>query len=152
MSLLPCARGSDFLKMNSEVEKESSGFEISRQDDGFASPKFDGMEILTGHQGFPESGKTTPLKDIVPGYTDNDNQTCGASDQIEGHLRRHEFTHKKEKRLNCSVCGDGFRSKSGLHNHEKKHSEGNQSACALCDPPFGLVEDLEEHLKWHIQG
>ncbi|CAG0907312.1 unnamed protein product, partial [Cyprideis torosa] len=84
MSALSCARGSDFLRMNSEVEKEPSGVEIPRPDDGFALPKFDGMEISTGHHGFPDSGKTTPLKDIVPGYTENDNQTGGASDRIEG--------------------------------------------------------------------
>ncbi|CAG0901660.1 unnamed protein product [Cyprideis torosa] len=267
---LSCPVRGAFLKMNSEVEKEPSGVEIQREDVGFALPKFDGMEVLAEHHEFAESGETAAPTDTVPGYTDNDNQTGDASDQIEvsedegtvrkgknsrGHcqrkkrftcavcgkslstkrnlqshkfthtgqkpfacriclksfaqssvlarhslqpreqptkarihpqkrealpllgwwkcipkqvgtycsvcgkafnqesnLRRHEFTHKKEKRFHCSVGGNVFRSKSGLKDRENKHSEGNQSVCALCDQPFPLVEDLEKHLKWHIQS
>ncbi|CAG0880910.1 unnamed protein product [Cyprideis torosa] len=254
--------------MNAEVEKEPSDFEVPRADDGYALSKFDGIEALTDHNEFSESGETGPLTEIVPGSMDKKNQTSVASDQIEvsededtvrkgknsrGHsqqkkrftcavcgkslstkqhlqchelthtgekpfacktcgksfarkhhlsthklthtgekpfacricgrsfalssslsshklthtgekppficsvcwkgfnrlsnLRRHEFTHKKEKRFHCSFGGDGSRSKAGVHSHEKKHSEGIHSTCALCDQPFGLVEDLEKHLK-----
>ncbi|CAG0882120.1 unnamed protein product [Cyprideis torosa] len=73
----------------------------------------------------------------------------------QGTLQNHEFTHKKEKRFHCSVCGKGFRNKVGLEGHKKKHSEGTedeQSVCALCGEPFRLVEDLQKHLNEHIQG
>ncbi|CAG0903266.1 unnamed protein product, partial [Cyprideis torosa] len=69
--------------MNAEVEKEPSGVEIQGADYGFALPKFDGMEVLADHHEFAESGETAAPTDTVPGYTENDNQTGDASDQIE---------------------------------------------------------------------
>ncbi|CAG0895617.1 unnamed protein product [Cyprideis torosa] len=69
--------------MNSEVEKEPSGFEILREDDGYAIAKFDGIEVLNDHKESTESSETAPLMDIVPGSMDNKNQTSVASDQIE---------------------------------------------------------------------
>ncbi|CAG0900066.1 unnamed protein product [Cyprideis torosa] len=74
--------------MNSEVEKEPSGFEILGEDDGYALPKFDGIEVLTDHKESTESGETAPLTDIVPGSMDNKNQTSVASDQIEPSTNR----------------------------------------------------------------
>ncbi|CAG0901592.1 unnamed protein product [Cyprideis torosa] len=141
MSLLPCARGSDFLRMNSAVEKEPSGVEIRRPDDGFALPKFDGMEILTGHQGFPESGKTMPLADIiVPGYTKNDNETGGASDQIEGSedegtvlKGKNSRGHcKQKKRFTCGVCDKSLSTKQNLQSHEFTHTGQKPFACRIC--------------------
>ncbi|CAG0909800.1 unnamed protein product, partial [Cyprideis torosa] len=69
--------------MNSEVEKEASGFEMLREDDGYALAKFDGIEVLTDHKESTESGETAPLTDIVSGSMDNRNKTSVASDQIE---------------------------------------------------------------------
>ncbi|CAG0887053.1 unnamed protein product [Cyprideis torosa] len=150
--------------MNALIEKEPSGFEAPKAGDGYAVSKFDGMEFSSAdHHQRPELGEAAPLTDVALRFKDNNNRT----DQIEvsddegterqekntrafkrqSHLRTHEFTHKKEKRFHCSVCGNGFRSKSRLQYHEKKHSEGNQATCALCDQPFRLVEDLEKHLK-----
>ncbi|CAG0901925.1 unnamed protein product [Cyprideis torosa] len=67
--------------MNSEIEKDPSGIEIPRTDDGYALPKFDSDEMLTDQNEFPESGETLPLTDFVPGSTDNNNQTSGARAQ-----------------------------------------------------------------------
>ncbi|CAG0902681.1 unnamed protein product, partial [Cyprideis torosa] len=169
ISALSCARGSDFLKMNSEVEKEPSGFEIFGEDDGFALPKFDGMEILTGHQGFPESGKTTPLKDIVPGYTENDNQTGGASDQIEvsvdggtvrkrknsrghcqrQHLKSHEFNHTGQKPFACRICGKSFAQSSDLFRHKLMHTGEKPFACRICGRSFARSSHLSMHKLMH---
>ncbi|CAG0903729.1 unnamed protein product [Cyprideis torosa] len=71
--------------MNSEIGKEPSGIEIPRADVEYALPKFDANEILTDQNEFPESWETPLLTDFVPGSTDNNNQTSGARapDQIE---------------------------------------------------------------------
>ncbi|CAG0895618.1 unnamed protein product [Cyprideis torosa] len=157
ISALSCARGSDFLKMNSEVEKEPSGFEISGEDDGFALPKFDGMEILTGHQGFPESGKTTPLRHIVPGYTENDNQTGGASDQMEvsedgSTVRKGKNSRghcKQKKRFTCAVCGKSLTTKRRLQSHEFTHTGEKQFACRICGKSFADKYHLTTHKLFH---
>ncbi|CAG0901082.1 unnamed protein product, partial [Cyprideis torosa] len=157
MSVLPCAQGSDFLRMNSEVEKEPSGFEIPRPDDGFALPKFDGMEILTGHQGFPESGKTTPLKDIVPRYTENDNQTGGPSDQIEvsedgGTVRKRKNSRghcKQKKRFTCGVCGKSLSTKQSLQFHEFTHTGEKHFACRIYGKSFAQSSVLSRHTLTH---
>ncbi|CAG0879953.1 unnamed protein product [Cyprideis torosa] len=132
--------------MNALIEKEPSGFEAPRPDDGYALSKFDGMEFsLADHHQRPELGETAPLTDVALRFKDNNSRTGGAPDQIE--VSDEEGTERKEKNTR-----DGFRSKWGLRCHQKKHSEGNQSACALCDQPFRLLEDLEKHLKWHIHS
>ncbi|CAG0909461.1 unnamed protein product, partial [Cyprideis torosa] len=69
--------------MNSETEKEPSGLELSEADDGCALPKFDGIEVLSDHKEFQESGETAPLKDAVPGSNHNSSQTGDAPDHVE---------------------------------------------------------------------
>ncbi|CAG0909278.1 unnamed protein product, partial [Cyprideis torosa] len=69
--------------MNSEVEKEPSDFEVPRADDGYALPKFDGVEVLNDHHEFSESGETVPRTDVLPRCMDNDNKTSGLPDQME---------------------------------------------------------------------
>ncbi|CAG0900064.1 unnamed protein product [Cyprideis torosa] len=69
--------------MNSEVEKEPSDFEVPRADDGYALPKFDGVEVSNDHHEFSESGETVPRTDVLPRCMYNKKQTGGAPDQIE---------------------------------------------------------------------
>ncbi|CAG0901776.1 unnamed protein product [Cyprideis torosa] len=92
--------------MNSEVEKEPSGFEILREDDGYALPKSDGIEVLADHKGSTESGETAPLTDIVPGSMDTKNQTSVASDQIEPSTNRATsgVTNSSTKKRSASIA------------------------------------------------
>ncbi|CAG0906675.1 unnamed protein product, partial [Cyprideis torosa] len=143
--------------MNSEVEKEHSGFEILREDDGYALPKFDGIEVLTDHKGSTESGQTAPLTNIVPGSMDSKNQTSLASDQIEvsedeGTVRKGKISRghsQQKKRFTCGVCGKSLSSKQNLQTHEFTHTGDKPFACRICGRSFAQSNDLSRHKLTH---
>ncbi|CAG0882994.1 unnamed protein product, partial [Cyprideis torosa] len=154
---LSCPVRGAFLKMNSEVEKEPSGVEIQGADDGFAFPKFDGMEVLADHHEFAESGETAAPTDTVPGYTENDNQTGDASDQIEvsedgGTVRKGKNSRchcQREKRFTCGVCGKSLSTNQKLESHEFTHTGEKPFACRICGKPFAQSGTLSKHKLIH---
>ncbi|CAG0903844.1 unnamed protein product [Cyprideis torosa] len=85
--------------MNSETEKEPSGLELSEADDGCTLPKFDGIEVLSDHNEFQESGETAPEKD--PGSTHNSSQTGDAPDHVEVSEGEGTVRRGKNSRDHC---------------------------------------------------
>ncbi|CAG0882068.1 unnamed protein product, partial [Cyprideis torosa] len=150
---LSCPVRGAFLKMNSEVEKEPSGVEIQGADDGFALPRFDGMEVLADHHEFAESGEIAAPTDSVPGHTDNDNQTGDASDQIEvsedgGTVRKGKNSIdncQQKKRFSCAVCGKSLSTKQSLQFHEFTHTGEKHFACRICGKPFAHSSAIARH-------
>ncbi|CAG0902000.1 unnamed protein product [Cyprideis torosa] len=161
--------------MNSEVEKEHSAFEILGEDDGYALPKFDGIEVLTDHKESTESGQTAPLTNIVPGSMENKNQTSVASDPIEWkkrftcgvcgkslstkrNLQTHEFIHSGEKPFACRICGKSFAQSGHLTRHKLSHTGEKPFPCRICGKSFAQCDGfrsktgLHNHGKKHSEG
>ncbi|CAG0898567.1 unnamed protein product, partial [Cyprideis torosa] len=149
----------NFLKMNSEIEKEPSGIEIPRADDGYALPKFEANEMLTDQHEFRESEETPLLTDFVPGSTDNNNQTSGARapDQIEvsedeGPVRKGKNSRihcQQKKRFICGVCGKSVSTKQNLQSHEFIHTGEKPFACRICGKSFADRSALGRHELIH---
>ncbi|CAG0879987.1 unnamed protein product, partial [Cyprideis torosa] len=116
--------------MNSEVEKEPSDFEAPRADDGFALPKFDGVEVLNDLKEFSESGETAPRTDVLPRCNDNDNKTSGLPDQME--VSEDEGTVRKGN--NSRV---GVRPRSApLQTHDRSAPHRSTPVTPLHPAPF----------------
>ncbi|CAG0904640.1 unnamed protein product, partial [Cyprideis torosa] len=90
--------------MASEIQKEPSALEVESMDEAVYLTKLDNSEVSIDSNDFSGSGETMPLPAVIPGSIDN-------TFKWQRSLRSHGFTHKKEKRFHCSVCGKGFRSK-----------------------------------------
>ncbi|CAG0886796.1 unnamed protein product [Cyprideis torosa] len=158
ISVLSCALVSDLLKMNALIEKEPSGFEPPRADDGYALSKFDGMEFsLADHHQYPESGETAPLTDVALRFKDNNNRTGGAPDQIEvsdeeGTERKEKNTRgncQQKKRFTCAVCGKSLSTKQHLRSHEFTHTGEKPFACRICGKAFADGSALGKHKLVH---
>ncbi|CAG0900978.1 unnamed protein product [Cyprideis torosa] len=143
--------------MNSEVEKEPSDFEVPRADDGYALPKLDGIEVLIDHKGSTESGETTPLTDIIQGYTKSDSETGGAPDQIEvsedgGTVRKGKNSRghcQQKKRFTCDVCRKSLSTKQRLQSHEFTHTGEKPFSCRICGKSFAQSHGFQSKAGLH---
>ncbi|XP_055641621.1 zinc finger protein 436-like [Toxorhynchites rutilus septentrionalis] len=73
---------------------------------------------------------------------------CEKSFGRSTHLRRHMFTHTKEKPFKCKICAKPFSRSDHLAIHESTfHSLARPFACQLCEKAFKRAEYLRDHME-----
>ncbi|CAG0897816.1 unnamed protein product [Cyprideis torosa] len=114
------------------------------------------FEVPNHPNDFSGSGETLPLKDIVPGPMDNDNQTCEVPDQIEvseddGIVRKGKNSghNQLKERFTCAVCGKSLSTKQSLQYHELTHTGEKLFACRICGKAFSQSSNLSTHKLTH---
>lgn len=79
-------------------------------------------------------------------------QTCTASYTERCKLKRHLFTHTKEKVVACPTCYGTFSSNNKLEEHRKRQLPTQMLSfqCSQCSKLFGSERLLRDHMISHI--
>ncbi|CAG0896419.1 unnamed protein product [Cyprideis torosa] len=151
--------------MASEIKKEPSSLEFQSLDEVSRVTKLEDSEVSSDPNDFSGLGETLPLEDVIPGFTDNNNETCDVPDQIkvsedDGTVRKGNNSGglcQQKKRFTCAVCGKSLSSKTGLQSHELTHTGEKPFACMICGKEFArrrfrTKEGFEGHTRKHSEG
>lgn len=77
-------------------------------------------------------------------------KVCKMRFNLKSHLKRHEFTHLKERPFICQLCGNSFKTKEGLGFHMKRHDGSMKKfACTQCSFKFVSKNRLQVHMLTH---
>ena len=74
---------------------------------------------------------------------------CGKVFRSSGDLKRHTYTHTKEKQCTCSICHRSFTLSNHLKDHMFTHSEHKQHHCPVCSKRFTLQRQVKRHMASH---
>ena len=72
---------------------------------------------------------------------------CGLVLKSQETLRRHKWTHMKEKPYICEHCGKGFASTYNLKNHVRVHTGEKPYKCDICHIDYAHKVSLNAHLR-----
>ncbi|XP_016369512.1 zinc finger protein 420-like, partial [Sinocyclocheilus rhinocerous] len=76
--------------------------------------------------------------------------TCGKTLSSEGHLARHERTHKEQKYFSCKICNISFPTAEERRLHSKEHSGKKEFHCEQCGKDFfTTAQIMKAHIKTH---
>ena len=79
-------------------------------------------------------------------------ETCGKTLPSAESLRRHEYTHSEDLKIECKSCDERFRTPSQLRWHRMAKHRGDQDkrfSCEICHRRFWFSTDVKAHMKVH---
>ncbi|KAM7536512.1 hypothetical protein Aperf_G00000085834 [Anoplocephala perfoliata] len=66
-------------------------------------------------------------------------------------LKRHSYTHTKEKPWKCKYCNKGFNTKSLVTTHERIHTGEKPFRCEFCGKRFNAGSNFSFHRDIHLK-
>ncbi|KAK2853617.1 hypothetical protein Q5P01_006278 [Channa striata] len=75
--------------------------------------------------------------------------SCGKKFYQLSHLKKHQFSHTKDKPFTCEECGKNYTSVESFRAHQMSHRGERPFSCPHCEKSYGLKRDLREHMVLH---